>query len=255
MPRPTVTYLSGALAATLMAVMTACSGSSGHNAAAGVSSSVAGTGAATPTTSASSAGPNDEFCRLEDVARQAGLAISTTQSDPTVLQAQVVAALDASKAAAAVAPADFADIAAKTTAEQEGVVALLKQYGYNFTEALASDDGSAFFSDPALAQVKKERDAYLQQHCNLAPTAGTSGNGGITLSSGDAGIRQLFQLLRLGGQVQISDQQVDCAVQSLSGVLSEADLQAIGAGTTVSDAGRQAFVNAISTCGITIPQA
>ena len=252
MPRPRTTYLTGALGA-LMIFVTACSGSSGGSSATDVANSSAGT-AAGSSTIAPTANPGDEFCRLEDVARQAGLVINTSQSDPTTLQAQVVAALDASKAAAAVAPADFAEISAKTIAEQEGVVALLEQYHYSFAKALASKEGNTFFSDPAIADVKAKRDAYLQQHCNLAPSEGTSGGGGITLSPGGEGVRQLFQLLRLGGQVEISDQQIDCAVAALSGVLSEADLQAIGAGTTVSDAGRQALVDAISTCGITIPQ-
>src|SRR4051812_4651801 len=234
MPR-TPTYLGGALAATLILVAAACSRSSSGSA----TSAVVVTTTTTVAANAATATPGDAFCGLEDVARQAGLAISTSQSDPTTLQAQVQAALEASKAAAAIAPADFTDIATKTIAQQEGVVALLKQYDYSFAKALASKEGSAFFSDPSLSEVKAQRDAYLQEHCNLAPTANTSGGGGITLSPGDEGIRELFQLLRLGGQVEISDQQIDCAVSSLSGVLSEADLQAIGAGTTVSQAGSQ----------------
>jgi hypothetical protein len=250
MPRTRTPSVIGALAATLILAATACSSSSSGSRASGAETSATST---TVAAKAATATPGDAFCGLEDVARQAGLAISTSQSDPTTLQAQVVAALDASKAAAAIAPADFTDIATKTIAQQEGVVALLKQYDYSFAKALASKEGSAFFSDPSLSEVKAQRDAYLQEHCNLATTANTSG-GGITLSPGDEGIRELFQLLRLGGQVEISDQQIECAVTSLSGVLSEADLQAIGAGTTVSQAGSQAFVNAISTCGITIPQ-
>jgi hypothetical protein len=255
MPRTPSTFILGTLAAALILASAGCSSSSSGGAASAVATNNSG-GSATTTTvaKAATATPGDAFCSLEEVAREAGLAISTSQSDPTTLQAQVVAALDASKAAAAIAPADFVDIATATVAQQEGVAALLKQYDYSFAKALASEEGNAFFSDPSLGEVKARRDAYLQEHCNLAPTANTSSGGGISLSPGDEGIRELFQLLRLGGQVQISDQQIDCAVTSLSGVLSEADLQAIGAGTTVSDAGSQAFVDAISTCGITIPQ-
>ena len=252
MARLRTTPLAGALVSVVIFAAAGCSSSSsGSGGTASAATTVASTGAsARPAT----AKPGDPFCGLEDVARQSGLAISTSETDAAKLQAQVVAALDASKAAAAVAPTDFADIATKTVAEQEGVVALLKQFDYSFVNALASDEGNAFFSDPELGQVKAQRDAYLQEHCNLAPSQAPSAGAGITLSPGADGIRQLFQLLRLGGKVEISDQQIDCAVSSLSGALSEADLQAIGAGTTVSDAGRQAFINAISTCGITIPQ-
>lgn len=202
---------------------------------------------------AATATPGDAFCDLEDVARNAGLAIKTSETDATVLKAQVTAALDASKAAAAIAPADYADIAAATIGEQEAVVVLLEKYHYNFVEALASDDGHKFFTDPALGEVKAQRDTYLQAHCNLAPTDDSSAGAGLTLSPGDEGIRQLFQLLGLGGQVDITDAQIDCAVAALSGQISDADLQAIGSGSKVSDAGTQAFVMAISSCGITIP--
>ena len=245
------TRFAAMLLAGLLIGTAACSSSSdGSSTVVAPSASTA----ASSTTIAATATPGDAFCGLEDVARQAGLAISTSESDPTKLQAEVIAALAASKAAAAIAPADFADIAATTIAQQEAVVALLEKYEYSFVKALASQDGNTFFSDPALGEVKAARDAYLQEHCNLAPSDNSSSGAGITLSPGDEGIRQLFQLLRLGGQVEITDAQIDCAVSSLSGVISDADLQAIGAGNTVSDAASQAFVEAISTCGITIPQ-
>ena len=254
MARQLTTYRSvptAMLLAGLVVASAACSSSADGSSTSGAASTST---AASSTTIVATATPGDAFCGLEDVARQAGLAISSSESDPAKLQAEVVAALDASKAAAAIAPADFVDIAAKTIAQQEAVVALLEKYDYSFVKALASQDGNAFFGDPALGEVKAERDAYLQEHCNLTPSDNTSSGAGITLSPGDEGIRQLFQLLRLGGKVEISDSQIDCAVSSLSGVISDEDLQSIGAGNAVSDAASQAFVTAISTCGITIPQ-
>lgn len=233
--------MAGLQTLLLLIAATACGSSSDDNAAGG--SDIAAT-----------ATPGDEFCSLVDVARTVGHAVAPSETDPVRLKANVVAATEASRAAVAAAPADYREIAAATIAQQEALVALLEKYDYSFVEVLASDDGNAFFADPGLAEVKAERDAYLQEHCNLAPSDNSSAGGAITLSPGDEGIRQLFQLLRLGGEVEISDDQIDCAVGSLSGAISDTDLQAIGAGTTVSDAGTQAFVLAIANCGITLPE-
>ncbi|MCU1392568.1 MAG: hypothetical protein JWM34_996 [Ilumatobacteraceae bacterium] len=177
------------------------------------------------------------------------MAVDTKATDQATLEPEVNAALAATKAAAAVAPADYADIATATVTQEEAVIALLQKYGWNFATALASDDGNAFFTSPDYSAVTAKRDAYLQQHCDLAPaTAGTSG-ADVVLSPGDAGIRQLFQLLQIGGQLDITDDQIDCLVTELSGKITDADLDAIGKGKTVTDAGTAAFVAALSTCG------
>lgn len=201
---------------------------------------------------AATAVAGDEFCRLSEAARAAGNAVNTSETDPAVLQPEVEAALAASKAAVAAAPADFAEIGKNSVAQQEAVIALLKQYDYSFTAAVTSATGKAFFGDPAYAQVKAARDAYLEQHCGLLPSdSGTSG-GGISLSPGDEGIRQLFQLLQIGGQVQITDDQIECLVGDLSGTITDADLQAIGSGQPVTDAGTALFIAAIGTCGVVL---
>ena len=213
------------------------------------------TAASSSTTASSTSGSSPvatagPFCTAWDQARQAGAAINTAETDQTVVKAEVAAALAATKAAAALAPADFMDIAAKSVAQEEAVVALLEKYNYSFATALASEDGNAFFSSAEYAKTKDARDAYLQKNCGLTPNQPATGQAGVILSPGDQGIRQLFQLLQIGGQLSITDEQIDCLVDALSGKISDADLQAIGANGSVSDAGTAAFVAALSTCGV-----
>lgn len=200
----------------------------------------------------SSATAGDEFCMLAAKARTIGAAVDTAAADPAALQAQVDAAFDASKAVAAKAPKDFEVLAKKNIEQQRAVVALLQQYDYNWTKALTSAEGKKLFGDADYAQNKTDRDAYLQQHCDIAPTENTSGGAGVTLSSGDQGIREFFQLLQIGGQLEITDQQVNCAVAALSGKISDADMQAIGSGAAVSDDGTKALVESLSGCNIVL---
>ena len=206
----------------------------------------------TAVSQAATAVAGDEFCRLSTAARVAGNAVNTSETDPAVLKPEVEAALAASKAATAAAPADFAEIGKNSVAQQEAVIALLEQYDYSFTAAVTSAEGKAFFSDPDYAAVKKARDAYLEQHCDLQPSDSGSSNGGISLSPGDEGIRQLFQLLQIGGQVQITDDQIECLVGELSGKITDADLRAIGSGQPVSGSSSALFVAAIGTCGVVL---
>ena len=203
-------------------------------------------------TLAASATPGDAFCALAETARTAGSAVDTSEGDPATLKAEVDVALAASKAAVAAAPSDFVEIGKATVVQQEAVVALLETYGYSFTKAVTSDEGKAFFSDPNYAKVKSDRDTYLQAHCDLQPTTNSSSGAGVTLSPGDDGIRELFQLLQIGGEVQISDDQIECLVGELSGKITAGDLQSIGSGQAVTDAGTSLFVAAIGTCGVVL---
>ncbi|MCU1390312.1 MAG: hypothetical protein JWL72_3650 [Ilumatobacteraceae bacterium] len=229
-----------------MAGVVGCSSSS--PASTGAASTTAPSGSSiTPGSSVvATAGP---FCTAWDEARRAGAAIDTAGIDPTVVKAEVAAALAATKAAAALAPADFADLAAKSVAQEEAVVALLEKYDYSFA-ALTSEEGKALVDSADYIKVTDDRNAYLQKNCGLAPNQTTAGQAGVVLSPGDDGIRQLFQLLQIGGQLDISDDQIDCLVDALSGKISDADLQAIGANGSVSDSGTAAFVEALSTCGV-----
>lgn len=238
--------------------MTACAaaalmiGAGGCSGAKTASGSDATTVSTTAVGQAATAVAGDEFCMLSEAARMAGNAVNTSETEPAVLQPEVEAALAASKAAAAAAPADFAEIGQNSVAQQEAVIALLKQYDYSFTAAVTSAEGKAFFGDPDYAAVKTARDAYLEQHCDLQPSESGASSGGISLSPGDEGIRQLFQLLQIGGEVQITDDQIECLVGDLSGKITDADLRAIGSGQPVSGSGSALFVAAIGTCGVVL---
>jgi hypothetical protein len=210
-------------------------------------SSSSGSGAAAETTGLATAG---QFCQLSATARDAGLAIDISATDPATVEPQVQAVIDASKAVAAAAPADYADIASKTVAEQEQLLALWAKYDYDFAKMQASNEGKAFFADPDFAALQTGRDTYLQKNCDVAPAQNTSADAGVILSPGDEGIRQMFQILQIGGQLAVTDEQIDCLVDALSGQISDADLNAVGSGGSVSDAGTAALVAAISTCGV-----
>ncbi|MCU1400435.1 MAG: hypothetical protein JWN62_3544 [Acidimicrobiales bacterium] len=240
--RHRVPRLAGVFAASIVGLL-GCSSSSpsATTAAPSTSSSTAGSSVV------ATAGP---FCTAWAEARRAGAAVDTAEADQTVLKAEVAAALAATKAATALAPADFADLAAKSVAQEEGVVALLEKYDYSFANAFASEDGNAFFSSADYTTVTDQRDAYLATNCGLSANQPTTGQPGVVLSPGDEGIRQLFQLLQIGGQLNITDDQIDCLVDALSGKISDADLQAIGENGSVTDAGTAAFVEALSTCGV-----
>jgi len=210
-------------------------------------SSSSGSGAAAATTGPATAG---QFCQLSAAAREVGAAIDVSATDKATVEAQVGAVIDATKAVAAAAPADYAAVATKTVAEQEQLLALWARYDYDFAKMQASEEGKAFFADPDFAALQNERDTYLQKHCDLAPAQDTSANAGVILSPGDEGIRQMFQILQIGGQLAVTDEQVDCLVDALSGQISDADLNAIGSAGSVTDAGTAALIAAINTCGV-----
>ena len=197
---------------------------------------------------AATAEPGDDFCVLAEEARALGAAIDTSGTDPDVTKDQVEAALAASKAAAKRAPKDFEELAAKTVESQEKTVELLEKYDYNFIDAFTSEEGTALFNDEGFQESEEARDAYLDEKCEIAPT---DNSGGPTLASGEEGIRQLFKLFALGTGAEVTDDQLDCLVGELSGVLTDEDLAAItsGTGSTESNA---AIGQAVITCGVDI---
>ncbi len=195
---------------------------------------------------AATAEPGDAFCVLAEKARDLGDAIDTSGTDPAETKDQVEAALAASKAAAKKAPKDFEELAAKTVDQQEKTVELLEKYDYSFIDAFTSDEGAALFTDEGFKQNQDDRDAYLDDKCEIAPT---ENSGGPTFASGDEGIRQLFKLFALGTGTEVTDDQLDCLVGELSGVLTDDDMAAISNGTGTPEA-NTAIGQAAVTCGL-----
>jgi len=196
--------------------------------------------------------PASEFCKLAQEARDIGDKVDPSSGDPALSEQQVAAALTASKAAAAKAPKDFAEIGERSVKSQEALVVILEEYDYEWVAAITSDEGQKLFEDPQYEGVQAERDTYLLAKCEIQPTDNTYG-GGLTFSPGDAGIRELFALLQLTASFELTDEQVGCAVDALSGTISDEDVQAIANQQTVSEEGTAAFLPAVSSCGIEFP--
>jgi len=195
--------------------------------------------------------PGSKFCKLAQEARDIGDDVDTAEPDPDVFRQQVGAALKASKKAAAAAPKDFKDLAKESVGFQEDFIKILEEYDYVVLDALTSDEGQELFEQPRYAEVQDERNAYLLDNCEIERTDNTDGD--IPLSPGEDGIRQLFELLQLNESFNITDDQIDCAVDALAGNISDEDLNAIADNQPVSDEGTQKFELAVSTCEIEIP--
>ncbi len=195
--------------------------------------------------------PGSKFCELAQQARDVGDAIDTSAGDPDLLQEQVGAALEASKKAAAAAPKDFEVRANESVQAQEAFIDILAKYDYVFVSAITSDEGQELFEDPQYIALQDERKAYLLDKCEIVSTDDTSGE--IPLSAGDDGIRQLFELLQLNESFNLTDDQIDCAVETLSGNISDEDIQAIANSEAVSDQATALFGQTIVDCGIELP--
>ena len=196
--------------------------------------------------------PGSTFCDLSQESRDLGAEIDPTGDSPEDLEEKVNEAYEASKKAAAAAPKDFEELAEESIESQERFIELLEDHDWVFLTALSSDEGQEFFNAPRYEELQDERSEYLLEHCEIEEVENTSG-GDITFSDGDEGIRQVFQLLQLNDSFSVTDEQVDCAVEELSGKITAEDLAAIANQTEVSEDGKLAFGLAVIACGIEIP--
>ena len=195
--------------------------------------------------------PGSKFCTLALEARTAGQAMDISAS-PDALKKQVEEGVRASKLAVAQSPKDFQDIAKRTLAAQDAFVKLLEDNGYDMVNAMTSDEGKKLINDPQFSKVDDDRKAYLQDKCDIAP-ADTTNAPALSLGSGDEGIRKLFQLLQLAPGFNITDDQVECAVENLSGNLSEEEIQAIATQQGVTDDINVKLGTVVQTCEIGLP--
>ena len=202
---------------------------------------------------AATAEVGSEFCDLAQEARDTGGRIDPTTASPDELQEQVEDAAESAKKAADAAPKDFEELADASVEAQEAFIEILEANDYDYVSAITSSEAKELFEDPSFQEREAERDAYLLEKCEIEKSASSS-DGDLTLSSGDEGIRQVFQLLQFNDEFSITEEQIDCAVAELSGKISDADLQAIANQTEVSEEGKQNFGLAVLACGIEIPQ-
>lgn len=200
---------------------------------------------------ADTAEPGSEFCALSQTARDIGAKVDISSRDAGELKDQISAALEASEAAAAAAPKDFEDLAKESVATQEQFIEILVDNDYDVVAATATNEGKALFQNPRYTEIQDERDEYLQDKCEIAPTDNTTGSD-ISLAAGDEGIRQLFALLQINPDARVTDEQIDCAVDVLSGAISDDDIAAIANQGDVSDEGAAVFTDAVATCGLTV---
>ncbi|MEO6124661.1 MAG: hypothetical protein ABIR32_13230 [Ilumatobacteraceae bacterium] len=200
---------------------------------------------------ADTAEPGSTFCALSQTARDVGAKVDITSGNSDELKGQIADALEASKKAAAVAPKDFEDLAGESIDAQERFIEILEVNDYDVVAASATDEGKKFFQDPRFTKVQDERDAYLSDHCGIKPSEDNAGSD-ISLATGDEGIRQLFTLLQLNPDAGVTDEEVDCAVDALSGNISDEDIAAIANQGEVTAAGTAVFNDVVSTCGISL---
>ena len=201
---------------------------------------------------AETAEPGSEFCELSQVARDAGADIDVTSTDADELEQQIGDALESSKKAAEAAPADFEDLAEESIEFQERFIEILEDADYDVVAATATDAGKELFQDPRYTEIQEERDEYLQDKCDIAPSEGGENDSDITLAAGEEGIRQLFSLLQLSPDAEVTDEQVECAVEGLAGNISDEDLAGIANQGTISVEGRALFNEVAASCGITL---
>jgi hypothetical protein len=117
---------------------------------------------------AETATEGDAFCVAAQSADTTGDAVDFEGSTPEVLEAQIVASLDAAKAALDLAPADIEDTAQSLVGFQQRIVDMLEDNDYDIVKVGESEEGRALFSDPELQTVGEELDAYLADKCGIA---------------------------------------------------------------------------------------
>lgn len=197
------------------------------------------------------ASPGSKFCTLALAARQAGQAMDISAS-PDDLKKQIEEGVRTSTLAAAQAPKDFQDIAKRTLATQGAFVKLLEENNYDMVTAMTSDEGKKLINDPEFSKVDDDRKAYLQDKCDIAPSDSTNAPA-LSLGSGDEGIRKLFKLLQIAPGFNITDDQVECAVENLSGNLSEEEIKAIATQEGITDDINLKLGLAVQKCEIGLP--
>ena len=192
--------------------------------------------------------PGSKFCLLAADARAAGQAMDTSAS-PEDLKKQIAEASRTADLAMAQSPKDFQDIAKRTDASQDAFVALLEENDYDLVALISSDAGAKLLKDPEFTGVQQDREDYLADKCDLAPTESTEG-AGLNLGDGDEGIRNLFKLLQVAPGSTVTDEQIDCAVDNLSGNLSGEEINSIATQTGVTDDTNIKLGLAVEACGI-----
>jgi hypothetical protein len=195
--------------------------------------------------------PGSKFCALALDATKAGQALDVSVS-PDELKKQVAEGQRIAKLAAAKAPKDFQDIAKRSNESQDAFVKILEANDYDVVASMTSAEGQKLLKDPDYSGVQDERKTYLKDKCNIQPPDTTEAPA-LNLGSGDEGIRNLFKLLQVAPGFSITDAQVDCAVDNLSGNLSAEEIQAIASQTDVTDDTNIKLGLAVQACEIVLP--